>query len=394
MKLSINNCTFSSDDEVLKLISSVSSENGINIKKIGAKGDGINDDTNIIQNEIEKMKNIGGTLYFPEGTYICNIKLYSNINIIGQNPSKTILKSNIGSTEPVISSYDYGNYNCNRNIFSNFSVDGNKDNAECIGIKMFGRSYNWDNIDILNCKDTGIITGSSDLPAAPSIDIWSESKFFNIKSYYNKTGWEFNGPHDSIFISCHMMHNDEWGLIAKAAHQSYFLNCYANSIGGFKISGCRPTASNIQLNSDYYFLNNKLFNQDLIDYGIYIKNGGGINLNGGHIDGFGICIYAENCSNSAVISHTILSRSVCGIKVSEVNQLRFDVSYIHTTYGVWVVSENHNNYYKLSGSFDETNEFLFYDKGVQLRSGSIIDYTNLLYNTSYIKRNGKVINFE
>jgi hypothetical protein len=51
-------------------------ENLVNVKEFGAKGDGITDDTIAIQNAIEYLKNLGGgILYFPVGVYIVDFVL-------------------------------------------------------------------------------------------------------------------------------------------------------------------------------------------------------------------------------------------------------------------------------------------------------------------------------
>ncbi|MGH7238210.1 MAG: glycosyl hydrolase family 28-related protein, partial [Candidatus Saccharimonadales bacterium] len=61
----------------------------VNIKTLGAKGDGSTDDTQIIQNAIDKYP----TIYFPQGWYIVSetIKLKPNTALIGLSPIATQL---------------------------------------------------------------------------------------------------------------------------------------------------------------------------------------------------------------------------------------------------------------------------------------------------------------
>uniref|UniRef100_UPI0018A920A3 glycosyl hydrolase family 28-related protein n=1 Tax=Clostridium sp. D53t1_180928_C8 TaxID=2787101 RepID=UPI0018A920A3 len=65
--------------------------NWINIKKLGAKGDGITDDTNIIISALEKYD----TIYFPSGTYLVNdiINVLPGKKMIGENKNYTKIKS-------------------------------------------------------------------------------------------------------------------------------------------------------------------------------------------------------------------------------------------------------------------------------------------------------------
>ena len=66
-------------------------DNTINVKQFGAKGDNVQDDTNFIQNAIDKTKNI----YIPNGTYLVStLNIPSYTSIIGQSSHNTIIKSN------------------------------------------------------------------------------------------------------------------------------------------------------------------------------------------------------------------------------------------------------------------------------------------------------------
>lgn len=70
------------------------------VKKYGAIGDGITNDTKAIQNAINAANNKGGgTIYFPCGTYLTDtLTIYSNITLYGENKWKSILQLVISPT--------------------------------------------------------------------------------------------------------------------------------------------------------------------------------------------------------------------------------------------------------------------------------------------------------
>lgn len=59
----------------------------VNIKTIGAKGDGVTDDTNVIQLAFRVFENI----YFPKGNYLCNVNINRKINVKGDGSLYTRL---------------------------------------------------------------------------------------------------------------------------------------------------------------------------------------------------------------------------------------------------------------------------------------------------------------
>src|SRR5699024_5991101 len=70
----------------------------INIKALGAKGDGVTDDTSVIQEAL----NMGGNIFIPDGTYIVTEELTvtnSNTKIFGYGVNKSILKYEGRGTE-------------------------------------------------------------------------------------------------------------------------------------------------------------------------------------------------------------------------------------------------------------------------------------------------------
>ena len=83
----------------------------INVLKYGAKGDGITDDTLAIQTAISLAEQTSKVVYFPVGTYLCNINI-KGLTIQGAGRVKTILKSK-DINKPVI----YTNQTLYNNIY-------------------------------------------------------------------------------------------------------------------------------------------------------------------------------------------------------------------------------------------------------------------------------------
>lgn len=82
-------------------------DNLINVKQFGAKGDGVTDDSDAIQNSANKVQNI----YIPEGDYLVSktINLPFNIHIQGMNQFKTKILTTIKNDYTFVygSDYDY-----------------------------------------------------------------------------------------------------------------------------------------------------------------------------------------------------------------------------------------------------------------------------------------------
>lgn len=81
-------------------------EGTVNVKQFGAKGDGITDDTDCIQNALNAMKDVG-VLLFPNGTYIiapsnesyiCMLPAINKVEIKGESLYSTVkIKDNAGT---------------------------------------------------------------------------------------------------------------------------------------------------------------------------------------------------------------------------------------------------------------------------------------------------------
>lgn len=103
----------------------------INIKQLGAYGDGIHDDTDIFKKAMELNKNI----YIPNGTYIItsSVTIPFNIKITGEHKMKTIIKSTIKNDYIFYYGTEY-NYNSLGGIIENLQFTSDNVVAE----KPFG----------------------------------------------------------------------------------------------------------------------------------------------------------------------------------------------------------------------------------------------------------------
>lgn len=117
--------------------------------------DGIHDDTKALQACLDKMKN-GGTIYFPDGTYLISaalifyseqwLKFSDKAVILRSAKSEPITKYLLASfSEPHINGYD-GTHDV---IISGGIFDGNKELTECLTMI---NTVHCTNITVKNCK--------------------------------------------------------------------------------------------------------------------------------------------------------------------------------------------------------------------------------------------------
>jgi polygalacturonase len=111
-------------------------ETWVNLKNLGAKGDGKTDDTSVIKKAIEQYE----TIYLPQGWYVISdtIKLKGNTNLIGMTPVGTqlILPDNtekfagLGAPKAVLETPAGGT-----NIVYGIAIDTGGRNARAVGCK-------------------------------------------------------------------------------------------------------------------------------------------------------------------------------------------------------------------------------------------------------------------
>lgn len=130
------------------------SDNIINVKLLGAKGDGINDETKAIKSALLKAKKTGSIVYYPAGTYLQGPIIINgnNIKIKGEKGTK-IIRNNIRGWA------FSGKINFSK--IEGLTIDCNKSPIEG-GIRIAGKNNVLSNIRILN-GDAGSICISSRL---------------------------------------------------------------------------------------------------------------------------------------------------------------------------------------------------------------------------------------
>jgi len=133
----------------------------VDVKAFGAKGDGQTDDRPPIQAAIDSIRQTGGTVFIPAGTYRLSlnpeeqlgIKVYSNMQIIGAGRGNTILKwlDNVTTTSQHYLLAAHNGFVENVTI-ADFEIDGNKSKRgyETFQIRGEGIEIDGKNIHIRN----------------------------------------------------------------------------------------------------------------------------------------------------------------------------------------------------------------------------------------------------
>lgn len=217
------------EEIIEKLLANFRLGNFINVKLLGAKGDGIADDTAIIQNALDKFK----AVFIPAGTYkITTLFINTDNTILGENADSTILNGIVktsGYDENTDSNIAGGVHDailCNLSIISG-------------GLRMYGYRNLLSHVYIHKC-DIGLMSEwATYLGGVAETDEgnvgFMETIVDKCRFYNNGKGVIWKGPHDSIFHDCWFYLNgdalsleksDKYTATASIINNSHF---YANS---------------------------------------------------------------------------------------------------------------------------------------------------------------------
>lgn len=184
----------------------------------GAKGDGVTDDTNAIARAINDAasESPGGTIFFPEGTYLTGPQtLYSHVHLVGAGSGTTIIKLKNGANADLFSaqtssinlSASFGTGivgTLSRFAIKNLTLDGNRANQSAgpsYPLRFYGYDFFVDDLEIKNGYSGGYL---SDWNGGNIVNIPNnmEARLSRIKIHdCNGIGFQMGGPNDSHLYS-------------------------------------------------------------------------------------------------------------------------------------------------------------------------------------------------
>lgn len=179
-----------------KLIAIFKLGNFVNVKLLGAKGDGVTDDTLVIQNALDKYK----AIFIPAGTYkISSVFISNDCTMLGENSDSTILDGFVKTTgyeDNVNSNLPGGVHDA---ILCNLSIIHG-------GLRMYGYRNLLSHVYVHNCEQGLISEWSTYLGGVAETDEgnvgFMETIIEKCRFYNNTNGAVWKGPHDSIFHDC------------------------------------------------------------------------------------------------------------------------------------------------------------------------------------------------
>jgi hypothetical protein len=332
----------------------------VNVKvDFNAKGDGLTNDTNAIVNALNSLKNTGGTLFFPLGTYLIDsidLTLFKNIIIKGCNSTipynyieQSVIKINssvsIGikcsTTEENPTSYGEGI------TFENIELNGNFLSQTVINMN---RNVELHNVLVQNSLGDGVVLEGTSYPIILN----------RVVSKNNKGhGVHVKAPNTTIYnmYDCEFSNNDLYGLYIEDGSTAYMQNIQLqnNKQGGLRI---------ILQNSTLFTL--PIYLERLSFVNVYCENNGLYDTNNQLFDGnYALKITGQNTDPSVV--------------TGKINDLYFrGCSFNKSSVGDYVNVTGTNNLVSVSNSFliqniDETkNRRSFTNYGTQTFTDEII----------------------
>ena len=170
---------------------------------IGAKGDGVTDDTLAIQNILNTKPNY---IYIPKGEYVCsNLVLKDSIKIEGEGKSISILKRipsiNIKDSKydiynsSIVSNHIKGTENQYNNVsLKNLTIDGNKNNITLpTNASELNDSNSWHNLSLRNIENLHIENCSFINSIGNGLDLYSIINGYIINNNFTNCGGNILG---------------------------------------------------------------------------------------------------------------------------------------------------------------------------------------------------------
>ena len=210
------------DSIIDKLIANFKIGNFINVKLLGAKGDGVTDDTLVIQTALNRYKSI----FIPAGTYkISSVYISNDCTVLGENSDSTVLDGFVKTTgyeDNVGSNLPGGVHDA---ILCNLSIVNG-------GLRMYGYRNLLSHVYIHNCEQGLISEWSTYLGGVAETDEgnvgFMETIVEKCRFYNNTIGVVWKGSHDSIFNDCWFYLNGD-GLSLEKSDKYTATACIVNN---------------------------------------------------------------------------------------------------------------------------------------------------------------------
>lgn len=221
----------------------------VNAVSSGARGDGITDNTSVVNSLITTVSAAGGgTIVFDAGTFIGNFVARSNVTLQGNGAGATVLKAKAGSNDDVIKGANFatltgktkatGDYalGCPQFELRDLTVDGNKaTQSSGYGVRLWGRCPRLSGtVVIRNCKTGGMWTEFTDIDSFLDSEQILEG-MVDALSIQNcdGNGWTHRGPHDMVVKKCEIWGCTGWAVRVEQATNSYNGGVYFRHLNFF-----------------------------------------------------------------------------------------------------------------------------------------------------------------
>jgi Pectate lyase superfamily protein len=210
----------------------------VDVRGLGAVGDGRSDDTVALQRALDAAGTAGGIVFLPAGVYLTRgLQLRSKVHLRGAGGDATTLRLHPGANGAILESADFAKLTGTDDTggISYFSVrdltlDGNKGaNPDGgFGLRVYGYGYELSEVIIFNCRQDGLYSEWSGSAGLPYPSHQMEARLTAVRSHDNEgDGINFNGPHDSMFVNCLSFENQGIGFrMAGDSHGSSMVNCH------------------------------------------------------------------------------------------------------------------------------------------------------------------------